>query len=221
MKKPILSGILFFSIASIAVADNLLPLTSGRIQNVGNCWAHAGAFMAESNLESKRKLSIVTELGMDLQLLNIYERFLAVFHAKTKYSSGDITDEGGFVSEYMMVLQKQGLLVRAPLQLSSTIPYQYPKSASFNYSKYDDTFNMPLSVADGLQNRLIKENLTEAEAITLIKNTLKQYSEGGAWVQTKTQFAGQTIQRSQLFKEMITPELVPQNGNPLMIMPMM
>lgn len=218
MNKSILSGILFLSFTSIAWADNLLPLTSGRIQNIGNCWAHAGAFMAESNLESKSKLSIVTELGMDLQLLNIYERFLSVFQTKIKFSSGDITDEGGFVGEYMMVLQKHGLLVRAPLPFSGTIPFQYPKSASFKYSKYDDTFNMPLSVAEGLQNRLIKENLKEAEAIALIKNTLKQYTADGEWVQTQTQFAGQTIHRSNLFKEMINPDLVPQTGKPLMIM---
>ncbi len=218
MKNLILSGILFLSVTTSAWADNLLPLTSGRIQNIGNCWAHAGAFIAESNLESKAKMSLVTELGVDLQMLNIYERFLTVFQTKTKYSGGDITDEGGFVSEYMMVLQKHGLLVRDFMQLTSTIPFQYPKSASFNYSKYDDTFDMPLSVAENLQNRLVKENMTEFEAVTLIKNTMKKYTESGAWVQTQTQFGGHSIPRSQLFKEMINPELVPETGKPLMIM---
>ncbi len=218
MKKSILSGILFLSFATSAGADNLLPLTSGRSQNIGNCWAHAGAFIAESNLESKGKKSLVTELGVDLQLLNIYERFLAVFQTKEKYSAGEITDEGGFVSEYMLVLQKHGLLVKAPLPFTSTIAFQYPKSASFKYSKFDDIFNMPISVADGLQNRLIKENLTETEAATLIRNTLKKYTENGTWVQTQTQFAGQTIPRSQLYKEMINPELIPESGKPLVIM---
>lgn len=203
-------GIFLYS--TLASADNVILLSSGRTQNINNCWAHAGAFMTESLFETSFRKAPVTEIGRDLIRLNIYERFMNVFKTKTPFTGGDIQSELGYTGEYMRVLQKYGLLVRETIS-SDGVSYDYPYTAEFKYSKTDKSVDMDRAEAFSLQQRLIKENMTVTEAENLIRQTMMKYTLPNEWVITETILNGKKINRLDLFSLLLPSHLHPTRAN--------
>ena len=207
-----LKSILFVAavMATVAAsADNVILMSTGRFQNVNNCWAHAGAFMAESVYENASHKMVITEIGEDLQTMNAYHRLMTVYKNKIKFTMGDIADDGGFVSEYMDVLKNYGLLVRQSGESEGEIEYKYPAKADFSYFKTDRVHKFKADF-DQLQDKLLAEpQPTPEEAEKMIRLAVFGNSETG--VPVETILAGEKIQRTQLFEKLIRPELRPVN----------
>lgn len=198
-----LSAVLF---TSIVFADALFPLASGRPQQDGNCWAYGASHMLEAKAQQRGGVSVMTNIEKSYRYWLVHDRLLNSYHRKavdTGDGESDINEVGGYAADLFYIYEVHGFEWLRVTTEGSTPDFEYPTHRGY-HNRFQSNTN-----SDGLVNpevvlqaeqRLVKENLTEAEALALIQKTLKEAFYLEDPLQDKTQGFNSEIPLSQTFQ---------------------
>jgi hypothetical protein len=164
---------------SLAHADALFPLTSGRPQEDGNCWAYGASHMLEARAEFRDHLSVMTNIEKSYRYFLLYERLLNSYHRK-KADEGDgsgsgVNDIGAFSSDLVEIYQKHGFEILSVTPTSGVSDFDYPNGHEYRNDFQSNPNSGGLHDTDLIvqtEKELMNERLTEDEAIKLIKDRL-------------------------------------------------
>lgn len=170
----------FFFFTTQVFADAVFPLSSGRPQREGNCWAYGAAHMIESKVQSRDGISIMTNLQKSYRYWLIYDRLLNSFHRKMidngDETGTDLNEVGGFAADLFYIYEHHGLEWLYAVSGSKLSDLVYPtKQAyanSFQPNRNSQGLHKPSTILQA-ERQLVANSMTESEAIALIQQTLK------------------------------------------------
>ena len=162
-------------------ADALFPLTSGRPQRDGNCWAYGASHMLEARAEFRDHLSVMTHIEKSYRYWILFDRLLNSYHRKLADegdgSGSGINDIGAFSADLVDLYQNHGFEWISAISTSGNSDFAYPKSRDY-LNDFQANSN-----ADGFHNEdlilqtekeLIQGNYTETQALDLIRTRIDQ-----------------------------------------------
>lgn len=163
------------------LADALFPLSSARPQQDGNCWAYGASHLLEAKVQQRDGLSVMTNVEKSYRYWLLYDRLLNSYHRKA-YDEGDgsgegINDIGAFSADLFHMYEHHGMEWLKVVPASKTSDLQYPQSLSFPNHFQPNPNSQGLTQPEAFkkaEQRLVQENLSEAEAVSLIRKTLTE-----------------------------------------------
>jgi len=171
----------FTILTSAAFADALFPLSSARPQQDGNCWAYGASHMLEAKVQQRDGVSVMTDIEKSYRYWLLYDRLLNSYHRKA-IDDGDgsgegVNDIGAFAADLFNMYEHHGFEWLKAVPASKTSDLEYPNSVSFpnrfQANPNSDGLIKP-QVVTKAEQRLVKENLSEPEALDLIQKTLAE-----------------------------------------------
>lgn len=162
-------------------ADAVFPLSSGRPQQDGNCWAYGASHMIEAKVQKRDGISVMTNIEKSYRYWLLYDRLLNSFQRKA-FDEGDgggegINDIGAFAADFFHIYENHGFEWLKAVSADRNSEFAYPQNQTYR-NRFQSNPNAEGLVKPELikqaEKRLVKENLTQAQAIDLIQQTLRQ-----------------------------------------------
>ncbi len=180
MIKQLLFCSFLFSTSSV-FADALFPLSSARPQQDGNCWAYGASHMLEAKVQQRDGISVMTNVEKSYRYWLLYDRLLNSFHRKA-IDEGDgsgqgINDIGAFAADLFHIYEHHGMEWIKAVPAVKNSELEYPQSISFPNLFQSNPNSKGLIKPQAIkkvEQRLVQENLSEAQAIELIQKTLEE-----------------------------------------------
>ena len=166
---------------SASFADAVFPLSSGRPQIQGDCWAYGTSHMLEARAEFRDHVSVMTNIEKSYRYYLIYDRLMNSYHKKA-IDDGDgsgegVNDIGGYAADLFAIYANHGFELISVNSSTGASGFAYPNNMHFPNGEQGNNNAYGLrdtALVLKTEKDLISGNYTEAEADALIRTRLSQ-----------------------------------------------